>query len=536
MTAPTVSEVWTRRSFTLAANNAAHRGGAASLSLISFPGKVLPRAVAGAPLRYHGGVALLSLAVSPTEVNRPMLFIGTFAEDKTESTLDQTVDVDLGDAVEIYWYANDGSLTAEDVGGVCYITDDDGIVAKLTMDSVLAGRVWAVDTINGVAVQKPTVGAGAPSIIGPRGPAGAVGATGDPGPQGDPGVAGAGGSAGATGAKGDTGAAGAAGAAGAKGDTGVAGDAGAPGAKGDTGAAGAPGATGAKGDTGAAGADGAPGATGATGAGGSAGATGAKGDTGAAGAKGDTGAAGAAGAAGATGATGATGAAGAPGAVSIDAPFLVPGYVWVRGDTLVGADGTALTTWANDAQVTHPGTKTGTVTMQTVGGFRVARFNNGRFDFSSYDFPVNELSIFAVFSPNTLGGGQFLLGGGGGQSRIQFYLQGVSTWGVYMASGAGGLYPTLNTTFVVGTKYLVEVHITAPTDVSLVLNGAATRVQIAGSVYPGWTLSNIRLGQDPGGNQPCYLDLFEFFVCPVSAVATMRTFLREYFRSKYSIY
>ena len=126
-------EKWTRKQFTLAANNAAFKGGAACLSLSggSAPGKVIPGATA-----------------------TTLLFIGTFAENKATSTSDQLVDVDLGEEIEVRWYANGAtSLAVTDVGGVCYLVDDQ-TVSKSGTGKSLAGRVWAVDATKGVAVQK----------------------------------------------------------------------------------------------------------------------------------------------------------------------------------------------------------------------------------------------------------------------------------------------------------------------------------------------------------------------------------------------
>ena len=126
-------EKWTRKRFTLAANNAAYKGGIACLSLSggAAPGKVV-----------IGGTATT------------LFFIGTFAENKATSVSDQLVDVDLGDEIEIRWYVNgSASIAATDVGGVCYIVDDT-TVAKSGTGKSLAGRIWAVDASKGVAVQK----------------------------------------------------------------------------------------------------------------------------------------------------------------------------------------------------------------------------------------------------------------------------------------------------------------------------------------------------------------------------------------------
>lgn len=124
---------WTRKRFTLAANHAAYKGGAACLSLAggSAPGKVIPGATA-----------------------TTLLYIGTFAENKATSASDQLVDVDLGEEIEVRWYTNgSSSIAATDIGGLCYIVDDT-TVAKSATGKSLAGRIWDVDSTKGVAVQK----------------------------------------------------------------------------------------------------------------------------------------------------------------------------------------------------------------------------------------------------------------------------------------------------------------------------------------------------------------------------------------------
>jgi hypothetical protein len=128
-------EKWTRKQFILPATYVAFKGGAAALSLSggAAPGKVIPAATA-----------------------TTLFFIGTFAENKAVSASDQLVDVDLGDEIEVRWYANgSSSIAATDVGAVCYF-DDDQTVNKTSTGRSLAGRIWAVDSTKGVAVEKLT--------------------------------------------------------------------------------------------------------------------------------------------------------------------------------------------------------------------------------------------------------------------------------------------------------------------------------------------------------------------------------------------
>jgi hypothetical protein len=128
-------EKWTRKQFTLPATYVAFKGGAAALSLSggAAPGKVIPAATA-----------------------TTLFYIGTFAENKAVSASDQLVDVDLGNEIEVRWYANGGSsIATTDVGAVCYF-DDDATVNKSSTGRSLAGRIWAVDSTKGVAVEKLT--------------------------------------------------------------------------------------------------------------------------------------------------------------------------------------------------------------------------------------------------------------------------------------------------------------------------------------------------------------------------------------------
>lgn len=123
-------ERWTRKYFTLASGNAAYKGGIACID--QSTGKI-----------------------EPGHAESDLLVIGTFAEDKASSGSDQNVNVDLGMEIEVVWFKNSGSnaLAATDIGSLCYVEDDETVTSDPTGASV-AGRVWAVDTTDGVAVQK----------------------------------------------------------------------------------------------------------------------------------------------------------------------------------------------------------------------------------------------------------------------------------------------------------------------------------------------------------------------------------------------
>lgn len=85
--------------------------------------------------------------------------IGVFAE-----TVDNTggpagallVNVELDREVYGQWFANDGSVTAAAIGTDVYMADDHTVSTTATGSSK-AGRVWAVDSQLGVAVEAYTL-------------------------------------------------------------------------------------------------------------------------------------------------------------------------------------------------------------------------------------------------------------------------------------------------------------------------------------------------------------------------------------------
>ena len=126
------SERWTYKEFPLAAGSKAYRNGIACIDLTS--GKVVPG-----------------------QAGDTLLAIGTFEEDCDATAGEKLVNVNLGIEIEVWWWVNSGSgaLAASDVGGLCYIEDDQTVTATSVGNS-LAGRVWAVDPTMGVAVQRLT--------------------------------------------------------------------------------------------------------------------------------------------------------------------------------------------------------------------------------------------------------------------------------------------------------------------------------------------------------------------------------------------
>lgn len=123
-------ERWTYHLFPLASGNKAWRGGMA-------------------------GIDLSTGKVEPMHAEADLFYIGTFAENMDATSAEKFVQVNLGMEIEVRWWANDSGspVAADDVGQLCYAADDQTVSMDGTGRPV-AGRVWLVDTSQGVAVQK----------------------------------------------------------------------------------------------------------------------------------------------------------------------------------------------------------------------------------------------------------------------------------------------------------------------------------------------------------------------------------------------
>ena len=80
--------------------------------------------------------------------------IGYFETDGTGDGT-TTFRVRLFDEIRVHWWDNDTGGTpvvAADVGNLCYVLDDRTVTGDATGASA-AGRVWGVNTLNGVAVE-----------------------------------------------------------------------------------------------------------------------------------------------------------------------------------------------------------------------------------------------------------------------------------------------------------------------------------------------------------------------------------------------
>lgn len=99
------------------------------------------------------GIDLGSGKVVPASTRADLIVIGKFAETVDASAADKPVNVNLAREVWVEWYANDASSIAQtDLGALCYLKDDQSVTITATGASV-AGRIWAVDSTKGVAVE-----------------------------------------------------------------------------------------------------------------------------------------------------------------------------------------------------------------------------------------------------------------------------------------------------------------------------------------------------------------------------------------------
>jgi hypothetical protein len=136
-------ERWQRRRFPLASGNIAYKGGIAAIDLST--GKI-----------------------EPAHAEGDMFVIGLFAEYMDATSAEKQVDVDLGREILLTYFVNGSSIVAADIGKICYAADDQTVtLSPSASGAVVAGRIWAVETVRGVAVEKlEGVGGGVPSIIG----------------------------------------------------------------------------------------------------------------------------------------------------------------------------------------------------------------------------------------------------------------------------------------------------------------------------------------------------------------------------------
>lgn len=116
--------------FTLLSGTIAYQGAGASLN---GSGKVRPTRDASAATDFH---------------------IGTFLEKVDASAADKEVVIDLVEEVVVRWWKNSGTdIVSTDIGKIAYFADDESVSINPT-GRIPAGRIWKVDSIKGVAVEK----------------------------------------------------------------------------------------------------------------------------------------------------------------------------------------------------------------------------------------------------------------------------------------------------------------------------------------------------------------------------------------------
>jgi hypothetical protein len=124
------SDSWKYKSFTLASGSKAYKGGAAVLNA--------------------------SKKVVPASSTTGLVAIGMFAETVDATAGDLPVQVDLQREIVLEWFANataGDAVAASDIGSDAYFLDDQTVTITATGRS-LAGRIWGVDAIKGVALEK----------------------------------------------------------------------------------------------------------------------------------------------------------------------------------------------------------------------------------------------------------------------------------------------------------------------------------------------------------------------------------------------
>lgn len=129
-------EAWNDKQFTLASGNKAWKGGLAGLDMST--GKV-----------------------EPGHAESDLLIIGSFTEDVDATSADKLVNVRFDREIRLRWYANSTTtaLVSTDVGKLCYVEDDQTVTASPN-NAPVAGRVWAVSSLDGVAVELLPAGGG----------------------------------------------------------------------------------------------------------------------------------------------------------------------------------------------------------------------------------------------------------------------------------------------------------------------------------------------------------------------------------------
>lgn len=111
---------------------------------------------------YKNGVAVIDLAtgnIRPGAAAKGLFVAGVFDEDIDATSVTKLVNVNFGLEKEIIYYANDtvAPVTAAMRGQLAYILDDQTATSASAGASVL-GRIWDVDAVKGVGIERATAG------------------------------------------------------------------------------------------------------------------------------------------------------------------------------------------------------------------------------------------------------------------------------------------------------------------------------------------------------------------------------------------
>lgn len=108
---------------------------------------------------WKGGIAAGDLStgkVEPGHDETDLFVLGVFDETVDAAAADKLVNVNLGREVVAEWLANGtagDAVAAADVFNLCYVMDDQ-TVSKVATGRSVAGRIWAVDSVRGVLVER----------------------------------------------------------------------------------------------------------------------------------------------------------------------------------------------------------------------------------------------------------------------------------------------------------------------------------------------------------------------------------------------
>jgi hypothetical protein len=110
---------------------------------------------------WKNGIACIDKSTGlcePGHAEADLFVIGHFDETVDATTQQKLVSVDLGREVIIRWCKNDDAdpVLASHVGNDCYALDDQTVsISHASNARSRAGRIWAVDATDGVAVEFP---------------------------------------------------------------------------------------------------------------------------------------------------------------------------------------------------------------------------------------------------------------------------------------------------------------------------------------------------------------------------------------------